>query len=41
MSPVLAPVRQCFDRVGIYEHHGCSLGKVAETRDMMRRLAAL
>src|SRR5262245_23031153 len=41
MSPVLMPVRGCFAEVGIYEHHGCSLGKVAATRRMMERLARL
>ena len=32
MAPVLAPVGDCFDSIGIYEHHGCSLGSV--TRDL-------
>jgi hypothetical protein len=41
MSHVLAPVRGCFARVGIYEHHGCTLGKLAQTREMMGRLAVL
>ena len=41
MSHVLAPVGGCFARVGIYEHHGCSLGKLAQTREMMGRLAVL
>ena len=41
MSRVLAPVRGCFAGVGIYEHHGCSLGKIPETRRMMGRLADL
>jgi hypothetical protein len=41
MVPVLAPVGDCFDRVGIYEHHGCSLGSVHTTCEMMRKLAAL
>lgn len=41
MSSVLAPVRQCFAGVGIYEHHGCSLGRIQETRRMMSRLATL
>ena len=41
MSPVLMPVRRCFAEVGIYEHHGCSLGSIAATRRMMDRLARL
>jgi hypothetical protein len=41
MSPVLMPVRRCFATVGIYEHHGCSLGRIPATRRMMGRLARL
>jgi hypothetical protein len=41
MSHVLAPVGGCYARVGIYEHHGCSLGAIAKTREMMGRLAVL
>jgi hypothetical protein len=41
MSPVLMRVRGCFAEVGIYEHHGCSLGKIEATRRMMERLARL
>lgn len=41
MASVLAPVADCFDSVGIYEHHGCSLGSVHATCEMMRKLAAL
>jgi hypothetical protein len=41
MAPVLAPVGDCFDSIGIYEHHGCSLGSVHATCEMMRKLAAL
>jgi hypothetical protein len=41
MRPTLAPVGRCFASVGIYEHHGCSLGRIAETREMMRKLATL
>jgi len=41
MSSVLSPVRQCFASVGIYEHHGCSLGRIEATRRMMGRLANL
>jgi|SRR5690348_915448 hypothetical protein len=41
MSSALAPVRQCFARIGIYEHHGCTLGSVPATRHMMGRLAGL
>ena len=41
MSHVLIPVKACFAGVGIYEHHGCSLGRVAATRRMMQRLSSL
>lgn len=41
MAPVLAPAGDCFDSIGIYEHHGCSLGSVHATCEMMRKLAAL
>lgn len=41
MSQVLTPVRSSFSSVGIYEHHGCSLGRVEATRRMMARLAVL
>jgi len=41
MAPVMEPVGRCFAGVGIYEHHGCSLGSVAATRGMLQRLAHL
>jgi hypothetical protein len=41
MSPVLVPVRRCFADVAIYEHHGCSLGRIPATRRMMERLSRL
>jgi hypothetical protein len=41
MAPVLEPVGRCFASVGIYEHHGCTLGSVPATRGMLRRLAGL
>jgi len=41
MSSVLSPVRLCFASAGIYEHHGCSLGRLDATRRMMGRLANL
>lgn len=41
MAPVLRPLRALFARFGSFEAHGCSLGRVARTRDLLRRLSNL
>jgi peptidoglycan hydrolase-like protein with peptidoglycan-binding domain len=41
MAPVLRPLRGIFAPFGSFEAHGCSLGSVPRTRDLLRRLADL
>ena len=41
MAGVLRPLRAVFAPFGSFEAHGCSLGSVPRTRDLLRRLANL
>lgn len=39
MVPILSPMKAIFAPFGSFEAHGCSLGRVPKTRDLLRKLA--